>query len=94
MDRITKADIFLEAAKRNRDHIQGRNGFELNIENPEFGRKVTQVSWHPQQDLCPTAFFLKSSRTRVSARKSSRPRNRLEHYDYKGIHSLRSTFNN
>ena len=51
MDRITKADIFLEAAKRNRDQIQGRNGFELNIENPEFGRKVTQVSWHPQQDL-------------------------------------------
>ena len=51
MDRITKADVFLEASRRNRCHIQGRNAFELDTKNSEFGRRITHVSWHPQQDL-------------------------------------------
>ena len=24
---------------------------EVNVDNPEFGRSITQVAWHPLQDL-------------------------------------------
>lgn len=52
MDRITRTDIILEASRRSRClGLQGQYGFEVNYENPEFGRKITQVAWHPQQDL-------------------------------------------
>ncbi len=54
MDRVTREDVALEASRKSKlrplQHPGGRLP-PLSFENPDFGRKVTQVAWHPQQDL-------------------------------------------
>lgn len=43
-----------EASRRSKLHLsQGPHGRSpaISLDNPEFGRRITQVAWHPQQDL-------------------------------------------
>ena len=54
MNRVTKEDVVLEASRKSKLHpSQPANGrmAPLSFDNPDFGRKITQVAWHPQQDL-------------------------------------------
>ena len=53
MDRVTKSNITMEASRKSQLQLQGRTrrSMEVNVDNPEFGRSITQVAWHPLQDL-------------------------------------------
>ncbi|KAK8796952.1 hypothetical protein WA588_001077, partial [Blastocystis sp. NMH] len=53
MDRVTKSNITIEASRKSQLQLQGRTrrSMEVNVDNPEFGRSITQVAWHPLQDL-------------------------------------------
>ena len=87
MDRVTKSNITIEASRKSQLQLQGRTrrSMEVNVDNPEVGRSITQVAWHPLQDLVAL-----SSLNNLYIFSSSFPV--CNKHAHRGIHSFRSTF--